>query len=609
MGAVSENGSCNGNTSVNGDAWIAVGVVILVVGTLAATSASADLVLLGGVVLLMTLGVLEPSQALAGFANEGMITVAALFVVAAGVRETGAMQFLAQRLLGRPKTISEAQVRMMLPMAGMSAFMNNTPLVAMMMPVVVDWAKKFRISASKLMMPLSFATILGGLCTVLGTSTNVIVSQLVTKETNAAGNPLPPLQLFEPIWVGLPCAMAGLLYMVFFSRWLLPDRKKVLAADEDLRQYTIEMLVDGNSPLIGLNIEQAGLRHLAGLFLVEIDREGEIRPAISPQEILRAHDRLVFVGVVESVIELQNIRGLKPATNQIFRLDAPRAQRSLVEAVVSDTSPLVGQTIRDARFRTLYNAVVIAVARNGERLPGKIGDIEVRVGDTLLLEASTGFMEQNRNSRDFFLISQVDGYTPIRHEQFWVALAILVAMVIAAALNILPIVTASLLAAIAMILTRCCTTLSARRSIDWKVLIAIGASIGLGAAMESTGAAKNIVEGLLGGIGEHPWMALVVVYLVTMLFTEVLSNNAAAVLMFPLAMRTAQSLEVNYMPFVITIMMAASCGFATPIGYQTNLMVYGPGGYHFRDYLRFGGLLNMIVFVITVALAPLVWPF
>lgn len=585
------------------NAWISVGVVILVIATLALTSASADLVMLGGVVLLMTLGVLAPSEALAGFANEGMITVGALFVVAAGVRETGAMQFLAQRLLGQPQNVTQAQVRMMLPMAAMSAFMNNTPLVAMMMPVVLDWGKKFRISASKLMMPLSFATILGGLCTVLGTSTNVIVSQLLKTETSE------PLRLFEPIWVGLPCAIAGFFYMLFFSRWLLPDRKPALAPEADPRQYTVEMLVDAGSPLVGLNIEQAGLRHLSGLFLVEIDREGEVRPAIAPQEKLRAHDRLVFVGVVESVVELQNIRGLQPATDQLFRLDAPRVQRSLVEAVVSDTSPLVGQTIRDARFRTTYNAVVIAVARNGERLPGKIGDITVKVGDTLLLEAPSGFMEQHRNSRDFFLISQVDGYTPIRHERFWLALAILLAMIILAATAWLPMVTAALLAALAMILTRCCTSFSARRSIDWKVLVAIGAAIGLGKAMETSGAAKFIVESLVGNVGDNPWLALLMIYVVTMLFTEVLSNNAAAVLMFPLAMATANTLDVSYLPFVLAIMMAASCGFATPIGYQTNLMVYGPGGYHFRDYVRFGGMLNLVVLVITMIVVPLVWPF
>lgn len=585
------------------DAWISVGVVILVVATLALTSASTDLVMLGGVTLLMTLGVLAPSEALAGFANEGMITVGALFVVAAGIRETGAMQFVVQRLLGRPQSVTEAQVRMMVPVAAMSAFMNNTPLVAMMMPVVLDWARKLRISASKLMMPLSFATILGGLCTLLGTSTNVIVSQLVEERTDQ------PLQLFDPMWVGLPCAVAGIAYMLLFNRWLLPDRKRVLAEQVDPRQYTVEMLVEAGSPLVGLNVEQAGLRHLTGLFLVEIDREGEVRPAISPQEMLRAHDRLVFVGVVESVVELQNIRGLIPATDQLFRLDAPRIQRSLVEAVVSDTSPLVGQTIRDARFRTTYNAVVIAVSRNGERLPGKIGDITVRVGDTLLLEAPSGFLEQHRNSRDFFLISQVDGYTPLRHERSWLSLTILAAMVVLAAMNWLPMVNAALLAAVAMIGTRCCTTLSARRSIDWQVLVAIGGSLALGKSMETTGAAQSIVESLVGQVGDNPWLALVVIYGVTMLFTEVLSNNAAAVLMFPLAMATAKTLDVNYLPYVFAIMMAASCGFATPIGYQTNLMVYGPGGYHFRDYLRFGGMLNLIVYAITVTLVPLVWPF
>ncbi len=584
-------------------AWVTVGVVLWVVGLLAFTRLSPDLVMLAAITLLLTLGVLSEKDAFNGFANEGMLTVAVLFVVAAGIRETGALSFLAQRALGRPVSATAAQLRMMLPVAAMSSFMNNTPLVAMMLPVVADWAKKHRIALSKVMMPLSFAAILGGLCTLIGTSTNVVISGLVARETGEA------LHLFDPVWVGFPCAAAGLIYIVLCSRWLLPDRRPAISERDDPRQYTVEMLVDPGSPLVGQTIEEAGLRHLVGLYLMEIDRGGQVLPAVGPRERLEENDRLVFAGVVESVVDLQKIRGLKPATDQVFKLDFPRSNRCLIEAVVSNTCPLAGKTIREGRFRTIYNAAVIALARNGERVQGKLGDVVLQAGDTLLLEAHPEFEAQHRDSRDFFLVSRVENSTPARHERAWAALLILGGMVLVAGFGWLSMLNAALLAAGLMLVSGCCSGTVARRSIDWQVLLVIGASFGLGRAMETTGAAQSIAEVLLSTAAGNPWLALVVMYGLTMLFTELMSNNAAAVLVFPIAMATAKTLGVSYMPFIMAIMMAASCGFATPIGYQTNLMVYGPGGYRFRDYLCFGGALNLVIWGITVVVVPWAWPF
>jgi di/tricarboxylate transporter len=369
------------------------------------------------------------------------------------------------------------------------------------------------------------------------------------------------------------------------------------------------MIVEPGSPLVGQTIEKAGLRHLPGVYLAEIDRANEVLPAVSPRERLQANDRLVFVGVIESVVDLQKTRGLKPATDQVFKLNIPRTDRCLIEAVVSDSCPLVGRTIREGRFRTVYNAAVIALARNGERVRKKLGDVVLRAGDTLLLEAHPEFASQHRNSRDFYLVSRVEGSAPARHERAWIALTILAGMVVVAGVGWLSVLNSALLAAGLMILTGCCSSGVARSSIDWQVLVVIGASLGLGAAMQETRAANTIAQAVLYPASGNPWLALAVLYVLTMLFTELMSNNAAAVLVFPIAMATAQDLGTSHMPFIMAIMMAASCGFATPIGYQTNLMVYGPGGYHFRDYLRFGGLLNLVVAAVTVAVTPLVWPF
>ncbi len=324
--------------------------------------------------------------------------------------------------------------------------------------------------------------------------------------------------------------------------------------------------------------------------------------------MLRGGDRLVFVGIVDSVLDLQKLRGLRPATNQVFKLDAPRSERCMIEAVVSPNNPLVGQTIRDGRFRAVYNAAVIAVARQGERLRQKIGDIVLQPGDTLLLEAHPSFADQQRNSRDFFLVSRLEDSTPPGHEKAWLAIAILVAMVVVAGFEWLSMVHVGLLAAGAMLVTGCCNANTARRSIDWEVLITIAAALGIGETMRSTGLAHEIAVGATSAIGNHPMAALAAVYGVTMLLTELLSNNATAALMYPIAMATAKQLGLDYHPFLIAIMFAASCGFATPFGYQTNLMVYGPGGYRFSDFLRVGVALDLLVMAVALATIPQFFP-
>ena len=584
------------------DALLTLAVVAANILLLVFTRVGPDIILVAGVSILLLAGVLPPGEALSGLANEGMVTVGVLYVVVAGLRETGGVDWVGGRLFGRPRSLLGAQTRMMVPVAAMSAFLNNTPLVAMMIPAVSDWSKRHGFSASKLMIPLSYAAIFGGTCSLIGTSTNLVVNGLLIARTDLR------LGMFDIAWVGLPCAFIGIGYVLLFGRWLLPNRAGVIEGGEDARAYTVEMLVEPNGPLVGKTIEEANLRHLPGLYLAEIDRAGRVIPAVSPQEPLLGDDRLLFVGVVASVVDLQRIRGLVPAPDQVFKLSTPRSQRLLVEAVVSNSSPAVGKSVREGRFRTVYNAVVIAVARGGERLAGKIGDIVLRPGDTLLLEAPPAFAQAQRNSRDFYLVSPLENSSPPRHERSLLATAILVAMVAAVALGWLTMLEAALLAAGMMLVTRCVTGGVARRSVDWQVLIVIAASFGLGRALELTGAAAAIASSLVGLAGGNPLLSLAVIYALTTLFTEVITNNGAAVLMFPIALATANSLDANFTAFAIAIMMAASASFATPIGYQTNLMVYGPGGYRFTDYLKIGVPLNLLLGVVTLLIAPLIWP-
>ena len=586
------------------EAWFTLGVVVLCFGLLARNRAPPDIAMAGGLTLLLVSGILSPAQALAGFANEGMITVGILYVVVTGVRETGGIAWIVQKVLGQPRSTRHAQLKLMLPTAVFSAFLNNTPVVAMFIPAVKDWAKRYRLSVSALMIPLSFAAIVGGLCTLIGTSTNLVVNGLLMTETDLGG-----MGMFDIARVGVPVLLVTLVFVVLTSKWLLPERQPVINQFSDAREYTVQMSVEAGSPLAGLTITEAGLRHLPGLYLIQIERQGRVIPAVSPRERLEGNDLLLFAGIVESIADLQKIRGLVPATDQVTKIDSPREERRLIEAVVSNTCPMVGKSIREGRFRDIYNAAIVGVARNGQRLREKIGDIVLRAGDTLLLVTRPSFVEQQHNSRDFFLVSLVEDAGPVRHDKALTAALILLAMVLAAAGGVFSMLEAAMLAAGLMIITRCTQGRIARRAVDWQVLIVIGASFGIGNALQSTGAAQAIAEGLLSLTGDTPLYALASVFIATALFSAVATNNVAAVVMFPIALAAARTLDVNFMPFAVTIMVAASASFATPIGYQTNLMVYGVGGYRFSDYLRIGVPLTLLVGLVTVLLAPVWWPF
>lgn len=584
-------------------AWITIGILVLTLALLISEKLAPELVLLLAMLTLLTLGVLDPKQALAGFSNEGMITVAAMYVVAAGLRDTGAIDLVVQRLLGRPRSLAAAQFKVMLPTVALSSFINNTPVVATFLPAILAWAKRNDLPVSKLLIPLSYAAIFGGTCTLIGTSTNLVVNGLWTGEGNAG------LGMFEIAWVGIPCALVGMLYLMTIGRHLLPERKSGASAFENPREYTVEMLVEADGPLVGQTIQEAGLRHLGSLFVVEIEREGRIVPAVSSSERLLADDRLVFAGDVSAVVELQRIRGLKAALTDTAAITRQAPERKLVEVVISTRCPLINQTLRDSRFHTYYGAAVVAVARDGQRLRGGLGDVVLKAADTLLLEARPVWVDRHRHSPDFLLVSDVANSELPRFDKALRAWVILGAVVLSATLGWLEMVNAALLGAAATLALGCVGFANARRSLDTQVLLVIACSFALGKALEVTGAATAIAESLLTLPGEHPWLVLALAYAMTVLLTEMITNNAAAVLMYPICMAAAQTLGVSPMPFVIAVMMAASACFATPLGYQTNLMVAGPGGYRFTDFIKVGLPLNLVLGAVSVSLIPLIWPF
>lgn len=583
---------------------ISLVVLLLVIAGLTLTATSPDMVLLGGLVVLVVTGTVAPADALGGFSNEGLATIAALFVVAEGVRQTGGISFVGLRVLGAPRTRAGAQMRLMAPVAALSAFLNNTPVVAMMIPVVNDWARRRNLSLSQLLLPLSYASILGGLLTLVGTSTTLVVNGLLLATPGQRG-----LSMFELAWVGVPVAVVGLAYVPVASRWLLPRRTPARDRLDDPREYVVEMVVARGSPVVGRTIEGAGLRSLPGMYLMKIQRGAYTVVAAEPATRIQAGDRLTFVGVVESVVDLQKIPGLVPATEQLLRLRDPRSERCLIEAVVGSHGRLAGVTVRESAFRTRYNAVIIAVARDGARVHRKIGDIRLQAGDTLLLEGPPSFVTSARGSRDFLLVSPVEDSTPVAHERAFVARGLLLLMVGLVAAEVTTMLVAASLAGLGMVVTGCLRPAQAKRAIDWGVLLGIGAGLGIGAALEGSGAAAVLATQLVGMVGESPLGALVAIYGVTTVLANLVTTKAAAVLVFPVALATAQGLEVSFMPFAITLVVAAAAAFATPVGYQTNLMIYGPGGYRSIDFLRLGGPLSVLVGMVTVAVVPTIWPF
>ncbi|NNL85637.1 MAG: SLC13 family permease [Myxococcales bacterium] len=581
--------------------WFTLGVLALVIAGLLREVAGPDFVLTAGLCALAVAGVLQPAEAFAGFANPSVVAIGALFLVSAGLRETGLLDRWIARLLARQGSERGMLVSLCAPLAALSAFLNNAPIVAAVTPVLLDWSRRQRIAPSRLLIPVSYATILGSSTTMLGTSVNLTVAGLLVTSG------LAPMTLFELAPVGLAVTLAGLAFLAVAGQRLLPSRQDPAEhVSSHSREYVAGMRVEASCPLVGQTIQAAGLRQLPGLFLIEIDRAGRSLAAVAPDEVIQAGDELVFAGVVATIADLQRIPGLLPTALETRDREATH----LIEAVVSSSSPLVQRTVKDAQFRTVYDAAVVAVHRNGERLPGKIGEIVMRPGDTLLLQARPGFLRAHRNSPDFYLVSEIAsdlgtgaGSRP------GIALAIFAAMVIAVGLGWLHVAVAAMLAGSALLASGCLRGAEARRSVDWSVLVVIGAGFGLARAMHETGAAQSL-GGMVAMAGSPlgAYGGLVAIYLASMLLAELLHHAAAAAIMVPIALATAGQFECEPRAFAMAVAVGATCAFANPTTYHTHLIVYGPGGYRFADFLRVGLPLDGICAVVALLVIPLIWP-
>lgn len=581
-------------------AWLTLAVVAGATLTMARERLGPDLVMFGGLSVLVVTGVLPIADALQGFAQPAVATIGVLLVVAGAVQETGALKLVGSAILGRSKVLRVGLLRVMLPTAALSAFMNNTPIVAMFIPMMLSHARRIGTNPSKLLIPLSYAAMFGGTWTMIGTSANLVVRGMLQ---DAGG---PEMPLFSIAWIGIPTTAAGVLYMLTIGVRLLPDRVQPhLMANA--RDYLVELEVAAESPLATQTVEDAGLRALRGLFLVEIRRpSGRTIAPVAPEDRLFAGDHLVFTGAASTVHELvSEFPGLEPV-DAVVHLEDQR----LFEVVVSHRSPLVGQAVRDAGFRRHYHAAILAVHRAGERIQGKIGDIVLRPGDTLMLSASPGFHRTFANSPAFYLVSALGAERPQRYAKARLVLATIGAMVVAAGVFHVPLLLAAMAAMVFLLATNSMGQRAARQSVNWTVLVLIGSAFGVASAMESSGAAQAIARGLLAATAPFgPRATLAGVYLLGLAMASFISNSAAAALVFPVAITAAQLGGHDPVPFAMALAMAASAGLSTPIGCPPNLLVYGPGGYRYGDFTRVGLPLNVLLAAVAIALIPWIWPF
>ena len=584
------------------EAWFCLGVVIVVLITLVRDLVAPAVAMAGGMVAVLVAGIVTPAEALSGFSNPAPLTVAALFILARAVEKTGALTPIVQATLGKNGSVRGSLARLVVPTTAASAFLNNTPIVAMLLPQVRAWAEARGRSPSLYLMPLSFAALLGGVVTVIGTSTNLVISGLL----EAAGE--PPVGFFEITAVGLPIAIVGGVVLVLLTPKLLPIRRSVRQeAEDETRKFVVDMVVQETGQINGRTVEAAGLRHLSGSFLATLERDGELVAPVSPDTVLKTGDRLRFIGKSDDVMDLQTTRGLKSAeAGHLLSIESDQAR--YFEAVIGETSPLVGHTLQDADFRSRYQAAVLAIHRAGQRIDAKLGQVELRVGDTLLLVADGGFLERWRDRGDFLLVSGSKTAPPRANKHAWLVGAVTLGIVLGASLDLLPILNASLVAAFVLVGLKVLTPGEARSAVDLDVILVIASAFGVAAAVEKSGLAAIVAGGMVdafNGFGDRG--ILLGVVLTTVILTAVVNNNASALLMFPIAVATASATAIQARGFAIAVAVASSVDFLTPIGYQTNTMVYGPGGYRFGDYARLGAPLSVLVVVVLVILVPIRW--
>lgn len=550
------------------------------------------------VTLLGVTGVLTPSEMIGGFANEQVAVILLLLLIGDTIRKAGVLDSIFDRVFQKAKSYNGFLWRMMTLVSSFSAFLNNVPLVAILMPYVSSWCRRHNIAPSKLMIPLSYAAMLGGCATLIGTSTNLIVNGLIVEQK---GNyDLRELELFDFTIVGLPMIIIGIAFMMLIGKHLLPNRSDLITSfQKKSREYLVEVQVRPGSLFIGKTIEEANLRNLKGLFLVEIYRNGTSIAAVTPDTILKEDDILIFAGDTDTIADMINSNtGLKLTQVGMF---AKKAHTEVREVVISQNSTLVGKSIKEAYFRGKYDAAIIAVHRNGERVSGKIGSVKLAAGDVLLLLSGIDFEKRSQDTMDFYSISKLRDFKKIPGWKIAVLLGGTAMAILLSALGVVKLFIALVILICLIILLGIADAKDLPKSLNYNLAVIIALGLAIGTAMIKTGVAETIANQFLRAMEPLGIYGILFgLFAITALISGYITNQAIVAIIFPIAVSLATDLGYDPMPFVLLISFAASASFITPIGYQTNLMVYGPGGYTFNDYMRVGLPMTIIYMITTV---------
>ena len=580
------------------DAWITIVTVLGMFSILLFTKWRSDLVFLGAIGVLYVTGVLDAKAAFSGFSSTSVITVGVLFVVVAGLTHTGVLQWIVKNLLGTPGSYSKAITRLMLPVAVLSSFLSNTTVVTLFVGIVKMWARKLGVSPSKLLIPLSYASGMGGVCTLIGTPPNLIISGLYEEKTGVAMN------ILTTTIPGLFCLAVGILSIIAMRR-LLPDRKAPESAFESTGEYTVELQVTSDNPHIGKTLDEAGLFHVKGGSLIELYHFDDVPSPVSKDEFILGGDHLVYAGQIDEILQLKESHGLVSASQQVFKMSDDNKHRKLRTAYVTFGSNLINKKMADIPLKN--NISLVAVARRGKRLNGAPREVVLAAGDTLLLEFPSA-MDMRAVNQDPNLHFFDSDDVPNIGRGTLVSTAIMIAMVVVSALGIMPLLQCAFLAAAAMLIFRCCNMDQAMRAINWEILMVFAGSAVLGLAIQNTGIAERLANGILDVCGTNPLVVMTAICFVGTFITVFISNTAAGAMFFPIMYDAAEKLGYEPFPFLVALMVSVSSSFATPIGSPTHMLVYGPGGYRFSDFLRIGLLMNIIILAANILIVNIVYP-
>ncbi len=581
------------------DAWITIVTVLGMFSVLLFTKLRSDLVFLSAIGVLYVTGVLDAKEAFSGFSGTSVITVGVLFVVVAGLTHTGVMQWIVKKLLGQPNSYSKAVTRLMLPVAFLSSFLSNTTVVTLFVNIVKMWAKKLGISPSKLLIPLSYASGMGGVCTLIGTPPNLIISGLYEEKTGEAMN------ILTTTIPGLFCLVVGVLSIIAMRK-LLPDRKASESAFESIGDYTVEFQVPSDNPYIGQTLGEAGLFHVKGGSLIEMHHFDDTPLPIMEDEPIMGGDHLVYAGRIDELIDIASSHKLVSADHHIFSIDEVDDYR-LHTAYITFGSRLIGTTIGGSTFEKDNNVMLAAVARRGERINEAPRNVVLQAGDTLLLVCPKHInFNTNTLKNDLHFFDSADvpniGYGTL------ISTAIMIAMVALSAFGVIPLLQSAFLAAAAMLIFRCCNVEQAMKAINWEILMVFAGSAVLGLAIQKTGIAEWLANGILDVCGTNPLVVMTAVCFVGTFITEFISNTAAGAMFFPIMYEAAEKLGYEPFPFLVALMISVSSSFATPIGSPTHMLVYGPGGYRFSDFMRIGLLMNIIILAANIVIVNIIYP-